>query len=590
MNRRTILALVAVISVLSATTGWVAGQRIKSPADVAAETEPPTASLITVPVEERELSTSVVIRGQVEFDDAAEIPVNPTADGTTIITNVPKAVGDQLLEGDIAIEVAGRPLFVLEGSLPVFRPLGPGVEGRDVRQLEEALARLGYSPGTVDEVYDNDTESAVGAFYRASGYSPDDATAEEIAQIAAARQRVQQAEETLRTVRNNAGGTIPESVRLSLDQSVNAAAQQLDDATQLRTTTVAAATAERDAAAAAQTAARAAAELAIARVDQAEAGTDPDTGEPPTFESLAKVRAERQEANSQLAAANARSAEAAAALADAQKMHDRAVNEATTGLAIARASRSEQLASYAAGPEEAEQITSAARELTDATEALDQLDAAIGISFPSNELLFLPQLPRTVQRVNVETGDIPQGSAMTVTGSGVIIRSSVSAADRSLLTVGVEALMEDDVLGLSIPVRVSFVADVTGGPNAGSDRYSVRLEPLEEVPEEAYDQNLRVTVPFESTDGAVLAVPLAALSAGADGTSRVQVERSNGAVETVSVRTGLLARSLGLVEIDPIDGGLVAGDRVVVGRDSTSAPADSGEADATNEDDRGTDG
>ena len=53
MNRRTALAVIAAVAVLAAAVGWFAGQQIKSPADIAAETEPPVASLITVPVEER---------------------------------------------------------------------------------------------------------------------------------------------------------------------------------------------------------------------------------------------------------------------------------------------------------------------------------------------------------------------------------------------------------------------------------------------------------------------------------------------------------------------------------------------------------
>ena len=172
VNRRIVLAAVAAVAILSAGVGWYAGQQIQSPAEVAAAADAPPASLITVPVEERELSTSVVIRGQVEFDDAADLAVSPSAGGSSIITAISKESGDELDEGDSPFAVAGRPTFVLEGELPVFRPLGPGVEGPDVRQLEEALARLGYDTGTVDEVYDNATEGAVAAFYRGRGLLP----------------------------------------------------------------------------------------------------------------------------------------------------------------------------------------------------------------------------------------------------------------------------------------------------------------------------------------------------------------------------------------------------------------------------------
>ncbi len=581
MNRRTALAVIAAVAILAAGIGWFAGQRIKSPAEIAAETEAPEASLITVPVEERELSTSVVLRGQVEFDDVAEIPVNPSVEGSTIITNVPLATGDELIEGAVAIEVAGRPLFVLEGELPVFRPLAPGVEGPDVRQLETALARLGYEPGEVDEVFDNNTEDAIAEFYRAAGYRPNEPTSDELAQLQAARDRVRSANTQLTQARTDAANSgVAESTRLSLDQQVLQAERQLTDATNDRAALLGAATAAREAAELEEQAARTAAELAAANLATAQGGTHPETGDPITPEQLAEFEMANTEAADRLAAAVAATPVAVAEEAALKVEQDRLVVDAQTNLAIARASRSEAL-----NPVTGNFVAAAQAELADANQALTALDAQIGTSIPTNELFFLPALPRVVQRVNVETGDTPQGSAMTVTGAGVVIRSSVSAADRPLIAEGVEGVMDDTGLGISVPVRVAFVADAPGGENVGSGRYGVRLEPLEDLPEEAINQNLRVTVPFQSTDGAVLAVPVAALSAGADGSSRVQVERPDGTVDTVVVETGLLARSLGLVEIRPLDGDLAAGDRVIVGREGTTSTGESPSSESDSPDD-----
>jgi peptidoglycan hydrolase-like protein with peptidoglycan-binding domain len=558
------LAVIAAVAIVAATIGWFAGQRIKSPAEIAAETEAPEASLITVPVEERELSTSVVIRGQVEFDDVAEIPVNPSAEGSTIITNVPLAAGDELTEGAVAVEVAGRPLFVLGGDLPVFRPLAPGVEGRDVHQLETALARLGYDPGAIDEVFDNATEQAIAEWYRAAGYRPNEPTSDELARLQAARDRVRAANTQLTQARNDsASGGVPESTRLALDQQVRQARNQLTDAKNERSELLGAATTAREGAEIAERAARAAAELAAGRLLTGEAGTHPDTGDPITAAELDELTAISRAAAQQFADAVAATPIALAAEAAVKLEQDRLVLDAETNLAIAVASRTEATRTAGTG----NLVSDAQTELADANEALADLDAQIGTSIPTNELVFMPGLPRVVQRVNVEAGDTAQGSAMTVTGSGVVIRSTVSAADRPLIEEGIEGVMDDAGLGISVQVRVAFVSDSPGGPNVGEGRYGVRLEPLEDLPEEAINQNLRVTVPFQSTDGAVLAVPVAALSAGADGSSRVQVERADGTVDVVVVETGLLARSVGLVEIRPIDGALVAGDRVVVGRD-----------------------
>lgn len=580
MNRRTALAVIAAVALIAAVVGWFAGQQIRSPAEIAAETEPPEASLITVPVEERALSTSVVIRGQVEFDDVAEIPVNPSAEGSTIITNVPLTAGENLLEGAVAIEVAGRPLFVLGGELPVFRPLAPGVEGPDVRQLEEALTRLGYDAGTVDEVFDNSTEEAIAAFYRAAGYRPNEPTSDELAQLQAARDRVRSATTQLTQAQaDSAGGGISESTRLSLDQQVRQAEEFLADAVAERTAQLGPATADREAAETEERAAREAANLAAARLLTAQGGIHPDTSEPVTATELTAFEDAKTAADERLAEAVAETPTALAVEAAIKLEQDRLVLDAETNLAIAVASRTEALAP----PAGLSGVADATAELADANTALADLDAQIGTSIPTNELIFLPELPRVVQQVFVETGDTPQGSAMNVTGSGVVIRSSVSAADRPLITEGVEGVMDDANLGINVRVRVAFVADAPGGQNVGDGRFGVRLEPIDELPDDAINQNLRVTVPFQSTDGEVLAVPVAALSAGADGSSRVQVERADGTVDVVEVRTGLLARSLGLVEISPVDGDLVAGDRVVVGRDNGVEDASEADEDDTDE-------
>ena len=470
--------MIAAVALIAAGVGWFAGQRIKSPADIAAETEPPEASLITVPVEERELSTSVVIRGQVEFDDVAEIPVNPSAEGSTIITNIPLSVGDDLIEGAVAVEVAGRPLLVLEGELPVFRPLAPGVEGPDVRQLEEALTRLGYDAGQVDEVFDNNTEQAIAAFYRAAGYSPNEPTSDELAQLQVARDRVRSATTQLAQVQAGSAQGVSESTRLSLDQQVRQAQDFLTDAQAERTALLSPATADREAAEIEERGARAAAELAAARVLTARAGTHPDTAAAVTPTELAEFERINTEASERFTAAIEATPIARGIEAAIKLEQDRLVRDAETNLAIAVASRSEALAPPVGGNGVAE----ARAELSDANVALADLDAQIGTSIPTNELIFLPQLPRVVQQVFVETGDIPQGPAMSVTGSGVVIRSSVSAADRPLLAEGVEGVMDDANLGLSVPVRVVFVADTPGGQNVGEGRFGVRLEPVGDLP------------------------------------------------------------------------------------------------------------
>ena len=100
----------------------------------------------------------------------------------------------------------------------------------------------------------------------------------------------------------------------------------------------------------------------------------------------------------------------------------------------------------------------------------------------------------------------------------------------------------------------------------------VLLEPQysEVVPSEVdvssrLTERIRLQIPLERSEGEVLAVPLAALSAGADGSSRVEVERADGSIDLVPVEVGLQDKNRSLVEVIPIDGNLSDGDLVVIG-------------------------
>ncbi|MEM7338972.1 MAG: peptidoglycan-binding protein [Actinomycetota bacterium] len=579
MDRRGILAIVAVVAVLAGVVGWLAGQRVKSEAELAAEREPPPPSLITVPIELQELSQNVVVRGTVRASNATELTV-ASASGESIITRLPKDAGDVVAEGDVLIEVAGRPVIALQGDLPVFRNLIPSLEGPDVRQLEEALLRLGYDPGTVDDVYDSSTAAAVEELYRAAGYSPggEDDTARTAA--SAARDAVDAQNEAVSQARDaltQAQDGMSTSERLQLDQSLQQAREGVDQAKVGRHDANAEATATLDATYQPET-------DAWNRLQTAQGGTNPDTGQPPTAEELAQFQAEFDQAKAARVAAETAKARTA-------EEQDRLVRDAETNLAITQASFDEQT-QPADTADLQRQVDDANEALSDAREELADAESRVGARIPANEIVFLPDLAvveRQVQRVNVEVGDFPQGPAMTISGVDVLIESGLASADRRLVSVGDVATLEDEPLGLEIEAIVSFVADSPGGPDLSADRYALRLEPMGDVPDDALNVNLRISIPVSSSGGEVLAVPFAALSAGANGAARVEVERTPGDVEVVEVVTGL--RANGLVQIDPVDADLAEGDRVVVGRDLVLPGSDTadGTPDGTADTDTDTD-
>jgi peptidoglycan hydrolase-like protein with peptidoglycan-binding domain len=188
MSRKRIstVLLVLALVVVAAIGGWLAGSRIQSPAEAAARTAPPQPSPILVPVEERVLTSDVVTRGTARFGRPQTISLAPSAlkADPGIITTLPTR-DTQLNEGDILLTVSGRPVFVLQGSIPAYRDLVPGISGDDVLQLEQGLARLGFDPGPVDGLYNESTSAAVAGWTLSAGFEPFGATDEQLAQIRA---------------------------------------------------------------------------------------------------------------------------------------------------------------------------------------------------------------------------------------------------------------------------------------------------------------------------------------------------------------------------------------------------------------------
>lgn len=191
-----------------------------------------------------------------------------------------------------------------------------------------------------------------------------------------------------------------------------------------------------------------------------------------------------------------------------------------------------------------------------------------GIQVPADEVVFFPVLPVRVEQVNVALGDAASGKVMSVTNNQLAIDSSLSLDEAPLVKPGMAVAIDESALGIEASGVVAGVAN-TPGTN-GVDGYHIYFEVLVEKTHAALEGlSLRVTIPIKSTEGAVTAVPISALSQTADGTSRVQVE-NNGALEFVVVKPGLSAD--GFVEVTPVDGTLAPGQLVVVGYEKSGLP------------------
>ncbi|MEU3649847.1 peptidoglycan-binding domain-containing protein [Lentzea sp. NPDC034063] len=170
-NPKRVVLLVIAVAVIAGVVGWAVGSNVQSPSDAAAERQPPPASRVTAPVERRTLKSAVVAQGTVAYGTPSPIQLTGTVggiEGTQLITKAP-AQGKTIREGDVLMEVSGRPVIVLAGGVPMYRTLGPGAKGDDVKQLQTALRALGYGVA-VSGTFDQATAAAVQKMYGKAGY------------------------------------------------------------------------------------------------------------------------------------------------------------------------------------------------------------------------------------------------------------------------------------------------------------------------------------------------------------------------------------------------------------------------------------
>jgi hypothetical protein len=621
-NVRVVVAgLIAVVFLAGA--GWVAAGQIKSPAQIAADTAPPTASLLTAQVERRSLSTEVIARGTGRYGkpEAISLPASSLKTGAQVISRIPKP--DQVLrERSTALTVSGRPVFVLQGATPMHRDVGPGDSGEDVRQLERALQRAGYQPGAVDGKYDGATAAAVARLYRGHGAAPFGLTETQrdklnLAAAAAnsATDRLLQVRLALRTAKR--GATPGEINQARLDATavnelmsparaaIGSARTRVAEARDLasiakRTETQGDATARRDVATAQADATTKQSALNDALTAQAEAqhalNALPADATPAEVEAaraaLRVATSKIPNAAAELDAAQATYRAAQGVLGQSSTKARDDGRKAARDLALAESdlrqaqqtlstlerkrrlaqSRVQILQRPAASTTiERDSVVAAAHEVNRTEAEFGRLAARSGVQVPADEILFFEQMPVRVDTVTAKRGVPVAGDLMTVSNTTLAIDAGLSPQDVKLVKPGLPVHIEDVETAIDLHGRVTRVADRPGTNPQITDPTKTAIEVTPTgADKRLVNTSVRLTIAIKSTKGKVLTVPLDALSVGADGQSRVQVAVGGRRTRLVPVNPGLAAE--GNVEVtSKRPGALKEGDRVVIGQSAGAA-------------------
>jgi hypothetical protein len=137
-RKRRRLIVVVVLVLVAAAAAAVIAKKLTTGAEASSATSDAPAATATV--EQRTLIAQTRVNGRLGF--ASKFEVFNKAEGT--LTGVP-APGQQIAHGNELYRVDGKPVYLLRGSVPLYRELSHSMKGEDVRQLNAELVALGYA-------------------------------------------------------------------------------------------------------------------------------------------------------------------------------------------------------------------------------------------------------------------------------------------------------------------------------------------------------------------------------------------------------------------------------------------------------------
>ena len=146
------LTVAVAVGVLAAGTGigWAGG--LFRGADGAAAPSGAANAVATTPVRRGDLVETRAVDGELGYGKPSTVAARTAGTLTQVADE-----GTVVSRGQTLYAVDGRPVTLLIGVVPMYRPLRTGVSGVDVRQLEQNLHDLGYGGFAVDDDYTTGT-------------------------------------------------------------------------------------------------------------------------------------------------------------------------------------------------------------------------------------------------------------------------------------------------------------------------------------------------------------------------------------------------------------------------------------------------
>ena len=168
------VTLAVTVAVLLSASAFYAGTITKSPEQRAADAAPPTPSIVTVPIESRTLRSVLTVWCSSDYSRRGSIVIqDEPGSATQVLTDVALDKKNQVASGKLILAINNRPRIAARIAIPLFRDLGAGDSGADVKALQRFLRKLGYDQVATSGIYDIRTGNAIDALYRGTGYAPE---------------------------------------------------------------------------------------------------------------------------------------------------------------------------------------------------------------------------------------------------------------------------------------------------------------------------------------------------------------------------------------------------------------------------------